>query len=132
MAGGAGLLCRMRKVTTATQRHKGSGPSQDVAAQILVLDDIGQHFLNVGRVDADGFLFEIRALERNLVEELFHDRMEAPCPDVLRGFVDGGCEASDFLYRLIVEGKLDAFSFERSDVLLDERVLDPRQESLAS
>src|SRR5438093_110933 len=103
--------------------------SENVPTQILVLDDIGQHFLNVGRVDADGFLFEIRAFERNLVEKLFHDRVEAPRPDVLRAFVDGGSEASDFLYGFIVEGQLDAFRLEKRDVLLDQRVLRFGQDS---
>src|SRR5437879_12839034 len=103
----AGLPGRMPEVTTKTERHKGSAPSQDVAAQILILDDIGKHFLNVGRVDSDGFLFEIRAFERNLVEKLFHDRVEAPRPDVLGVFVAGGSAASNFLHRLIVEDQLN-------------------------
>src|SRR5438105_15304525 len=45
--------------------------SQNVPGQILVLHDVGQHLRDVGFVDRHDLLDEIRALERNLVEQLF-------------------------------------------------------------
>src|SRR5262249_16526509 len=92
---------------------------QNVAAEILILHDVGKHLLDVCRIDSDGFLFKVRPLERDLVEKLFHDRVQAARPDVFRTFVDSGGEARDFVYRVIQESQFDAFGFEKRDILLD-------------
>ena len=44
---------------------------QDVAAQVLVFDDIGELPVHVGRIHFDVFLLEVRSLEGQLVENLF-------------------------------------------------------------
>src|SRR5581483_4376812 len=45
----------------------GKGSSQDVPAEVLVLNDIGQLFLDVGGVHAHVLLLQIRAFERDLI-----------------------------------------------------------------
>src|SRR5580704_14336510 len=46
---------------------------QNVAAQILIFDDIRELFLHVGRVDLEGFLFHFGRFEGNLFEHFFQN-----------------------------------------------------------
>ena len=97
--------------------------SQDVSAEVLILDDIGQLLLHVGGIYAHGFLFQVRPLKRNLVQEFFHNGMQPSCSDVFGGFVHRRGKLGDFLERFIGEGQLDAFRLEQRDILLYQRAL---------
>src|SRR5262249_9648545 len=96
---------------------------EDVAAEVLVLDDLGEHFLDVGGINADRFLLQIRTFERNLVQKLLHNRMQPSGADVFRAFVHGSSKARDLLNRIVLERQLDALSFKQRNVLFDQRVL---------
>jgi hypothetical protein len=50
-----------------------TGDSQDIPAEVLILDDIRQLLLNISSIDADRFLLQVRALEGDLVEKFFHN-----------------------------------------------------------
>src|SRR5438046_9932269 len=51
--------------------------SQDVPAEVLVLHDFGEHFLNVACANSDRLLLELGAFKGDVVEEFLHDRMQA-------------------------------------------------------
>ena len=101
--------------------------SQDVTAQILVLDDICQLLGDVRGIHFDELLSEIRCLEREFIEDALEDGMEAACADVLGLLVDGSGETSDGFDGIVGEMKLQTFCFEKRDVLLDERVFGFRE-----
>src|SRR6266852_1062335 len=96
---------------------------QDVAAQILVLDDIGELLVHISRIHFDVFLLEVRSLEGQLVEDFFENGVEAAGADVFRLLVDHGSELRDGVDGVVGDVELDAFGFEQRDVLLNERVL---------
>src|SRR5215831_15469444 len=112
-----------RRRSTQSRRKRYVVPSQNVTGQILVLDDVGQHFCHVGLVDRDVLVGKIRAFERNLVEQLLHHRVQAARADVFRALVDERREVRDLLNRSVGEDKLDALSVHEGRVLLDERTL---------
>src|SRR5690349_474861 len=69
--------------------------SQDITAEVLVLDDIGQLLVHVGGVDLYGFLAHIGSFEGKLVEDLFENGMQAASSDILGLLVHAGGEASE-------------------------------------
>src|SRR5216684_150117 len=95
---------------------------QDVAAQILVLDDIGELLVHIGRIHFDVLLLEVRSFEGKLIENLFEDGVEAAGADVFSLLVDDGCKLRDGVDGVVGDVQLHAFGFEQRDVLLDERV----------
>src|SRR5216117_360332 len=68
--------------------------SQDVPAEVLVLHDFGEHFLDVACVNSDRLLLEIGAFKGDVVKEFLHDRMKAAGANVLRAFIHRRGEAS--------------------------------------
>src|SRR5262245_63392722 len=50
---------------------------QNVSTKIFILHDVGQHLAHVSGVHSLAFLFQIRAFERNLVEDFFQDSVQA-------------------------------------------------------
>src|SRR2546427_12992354 len=62
----------------------GTDGLQDIPAEILVFYDVRQLIADVVGVDLHRFLFQIGALERDLFEQLLHDRVQAARADVLR------------------------------------------------
>src|SRR5579863_219411 len=61
--------------------------SQNIPAEVLILDDLGQLLAHVGRVHLHGLLLQVRSLEGNLFQQLFENGMQPPRPDILRIFV---------------------------------------------
>src|SRR5207244_7847429 len=104
-------------------KDQGSPASQNVAAEVLVLNDLGQLLLDVSGVDAHGLLLEIRSFERDLIQKLFHDGMQAPRADILGLLVDRCRQLRDFLQRIIRKRQLDALGLEQGRVLLYQRAL---------
>src|SRR5216110_3455368 len=98
------------------EQPDGVSHLEDISAEILILHDIGEHLLNVSCVDSDRFLFKIGTLERNLVEQLFHDRMQPAGADVFGVFIHCGGEACDLLNGIIEKRQLDAVCVEQRDV----------------
>ena len=93
---------------------------KNVPAKVLILHDFGKLFLNVERVDANVFLLKIGAVERDIFEQFFHNRMEAARADIFRRLIDLRGDTGNFCNRVFREAKFDALRFEKSDVLLDE------------
>src|SRR2546426_2621026 len=57
---------------------------QNVAAQILVLDDIRELLGNVGGVHFYVLLLQVGRFERNFIENFFEDGVQAPRADIFR------------------------------------------------
>src|SRR5262249_7878545 len=66
--------------------------SQDVAAQILILHDVDQLLVDVGRIDLHRLFLEIRRFEGKLVEYLLENGVQPAGPDVFRLLVYAGRE----------------------------------------
>src|SRR6267143_3032972 len=96
---------------------------QDVPAEILVLDDIGELLVYVGGIDFNVFLLEVGRLEGEFVENLFKDSVKPAGADVFRLLIDAGSEFRDSVDSIVGDVELDAFGFEQRDILLDERIL---------
>src|SRR5271157_639633 len=102
---------------------------QDIAAQVLVLDDIGELLVDVGRVDLHIFLFQIRGFEGKLVENLFKNGVQAARADVFRLLVDAGGEARDGRHGIIGKYEFNAFGIQQRDGLFQKRVLRLREDA---
>src|SRR5262249_13179543 len=96
---------------------------QNVAAEILVLDDVCQLFADVGGIDFHILLLEVRRFERNLIKNLFKNGMQAARADVFGLFVHAGGIAGHGRDGVLGDIELDAFGLEESDILVDQRVL---------
>src|SRR5467141_3924278 len=96
---------------------------QDVAAQILVLDDVRELFGDVGGVNLHVFLLEVGRFERDFVENFFEDGVQAAGADVFGLFVHAGGEAGDRGNGIFGNVEFDAFGLQERYVLLDERIL---------
>src|SRR5947208_11122372 len=96
---------------------------QDVAAQILVLDDVRKLLGNVGGVNLHVFLLEVGRFERDFVQNFFEDGVEAASANVFGLLVHVGGKAGDGGDGVFCDVELDALGFQQRDVLLDERIL---------
>ena len=97
--------------------------SQNIPAQVLVLDDLGELFADVHGVHLDGLLLEVGTVEGNILQQFFENGVETARADVLGGFIHPRGEAGDLLQRVLGKGELDAFGIEQRLILLDQRVL---------
>src|SRR6266566_386496 len=95
---------------------------QDVAAQILVLDDVRELLGDVGGVNLHVLLFEVGRFERDFVQNFFEDGVEAAGADIFGLLVHAGGEAGDGGDRVFGDVELDTFGLQERDVLLDERI----------
>src|SRR5437588_5666760 len=82
--------------------------SEDVAAEVLVFDDVGERARDVFGVDQLPLLFEVWAEEAYLVEDFLHDGMEAARAYVLGLVVDADGEARDRVNGVLREVEFDA------------------------
>jgi len=105
----------------ACNEHATACSSQNVPRQVLVLDDFRQHFRHVRVVDRDGLLEEIGSLERDLVEQLLHHRVQSARADVLGPFVHDGREVGDAANRVVGKREVDPLGVHQRGVLLDQR-----------
>jgi len=97
--------------------------SEDVPAQIPVLDDAREPFLDHRRVHDNGFLRRVGGVEEDILEEGGHDGVETPGPDVFDFLVDFGRDAGQLAYAVVAKVQGHAVGFEKSGVLFYERVL---------
>src|SRR6516164_5964979 len=70
---------------------------EDVTAEILVLDDVGELLVHVARIDLHRLFFQVRRLEGKLIQHLFENRMQPARPDILCLLVHAGGEPCDRL-----------------------------------
>src|ERR1044072_933118 len=106
------------------------GCLENVTAEILILDRVFEHALNVGSVDRLLLGLEVGTFETDLVEKSFDDRVQAPRADVFRFLVHASREVCNRIDRVWLELELDSFGFHQCLVLPDERVLGLDQDAL--
>src|SRR4029077_4941410 len=97
--------------------------SEDVAAQILVLDDVRELFGNVSAVNLHVLFLQVRRFEGIFVEYLFEDGVKAAGADIFGLLVYVGGEARDGGDRVFGDVELHPFRLEQRDILLDKRIL---------
>src|SRR5262245_48711221 len=80
-------------------------PSQDVPREILIAGDVAQPRLDIGGVHRQILAGHVGRRERDVLEELFHDRVESAGSDVLGARVDPHGHVGDRLHRIRREGQ---------------------------
>src|ERR1700693_4088300 len=96
---------------------------KDEAREVLVLEDGGQVGAHVVRVDLDLLAAHLGRGEGDLLEQLLHDRVEPPRPDVLGALVDRGGDLGHLLDGVLRERERHALGLQQLHVLADEGVL---------
>jgi len=96
---------------------------QNVAAQVLVLDDVRELFGNVSGIDLHVLFLQVWRFEGNLVEHFFENGVKATGAYVFRLLVHVGGEARDCGDRVFGDVELDPFGLQQRDILLDKRIL---------
>src|SRR5713226_2212941 len=97
--------------------------SENVAAQVLVLDDVRELLGNVSAVNLHVLFLQVRRFEGNFIEYFFEDGVKAAGADVFGLLVYVGGEARDGGDRVFGDVELDPFGLQQRDVLLDQRIL---------
>src|SRR5207249_7341452 len=92
-------------------------PSQDVPRQVLVAGDVGEPLLHVLGVDDLLLAGHVGRVERDLLEQLLHDRVQTPGADVLRALVDFHRDLGDRLHRLRREPETHLLGLQELHVL---------------
>src|SRR6266850_4652768 len=113
------------RASTRISARRGSNtvlPSQDVSRQVLVAGDVTEPGADVGGVDGQLLARQIRRVERDLLEELLHHRVQTPGADVLRARVHLHRDLRDRLHRLRGEPEGHLFRLQELHVLRDQRV----------
>src|SRR5881296_3367673 len=106
-----------------------SATSQNVPRQVLVARDVTQASRHVAGVDGQLLAGHVRSIERDLIQQSLHDRVEAPRPDVLRARVHLHRDLRDRLHRVRREPERHLLRSEELGVLRDQRVLRFRQDA---
>src|SRR5437773_11717962 len=95
---------------------------EDVPRDVLVPHDIAQPFVDVAGVDRDLLPRETGRVERDLLQELLHDRVEPPRTDVLGAIVYPDGELGDRVHRVVRERQPHPLGGQKLHVLSDEGV----------
>ena len=90
---------------------------ENISAQILILDDIGELLADVVSIHSNRLFLQIRPFERHFLQQLFHNGMQPPGADVLGAFIDLRGEARHLRQRIVGERQLDPLGFEQRRVL---------------
>src|SRR6185369_1691572 len=106
----------------STRRGSITGCSQNEPRQVLVPSDVAQAVVHERGVDGQLLAGKIRRIERDLLEELFHHRIEAPGANILRARVHLHRDLRDRLHRLRGEPEGHLFRLQELYVLRDQRV----------
>src|SRR3970282_1162764 len=104
---------------------------EDVAAQVLVREEIAEMAIDVGCIDLDALAALVRGFERNRFEQPLEHRMQAPRADVLGPFVEAECDFGDAPDARRRKGHRDAFGRKQAPVLLRQRGIGLRENALA-
>ena len=104
--------------------------SEDELREVAVDHDIGQALIDVGRIDDDVLIRELRCAEADVFEDLLEQGVQAASTDVLGLLIDLTGELCDAADGIGLEGKRDAFRREQGLVLLDQGVLRLGQDAL--
>ena len=93
---------------------------KNVATQILVLDGIGEHLMNIGRIDRLILRLQVRSFETDLVQQPLHDGVQAASADIFRLLIDLRGKVCDCVDGVGREIKLDTFGLHQRAVLCYE------------
>src|SRR5205823_1053433 len=102
---------------------------EDVAAQVLVLDDLREALPYPGRVELNALFGEVGQLEQHVFEQVGHDGVEPAGADVFHALVGLGRDAGDLLDAVGRELERGALGGAQRGVLLGERVLGLRHDA---
>src|SRR5690606_28482837 len=103
---------------------------KDEAGEIGVLGEGADALVDHLRRDLDALAAAVAGGEGNLLQQLFHDRVKAPSPDVLDRGVDLGREVRQGVDRFLGEDQLHLFRRHEGAILADEGVLRFGQDAL--
>src|SRR5213594_799989 len=106
-----------------------ASPSQNVPRQVLVAGDVAEASPHVAGVDGQLLARHFRGVERDLLQQPLHDRVEPPPPDVLRARVHLHRNVRDRLHRIRRELQGHLLRPQQLRVLLEQRVLRFRQDA---
>src|SRR2546426_174952 len=106
-----------------------ASPSQNVPRQVLVAGDVAEASPHVAGVDGQLLARHLRGVERDLLQQPLHDRVEPPRPDVLRARVHLHRNIRDRLHRVRRELESHLLRPQQLRVLLEQRVLRFRQDA---
>src|SRR5256712_3030601 len=106
-----------------------ASPSQNVPRQVLVAGDVAEASPHVAGVDGQLLAGHLRGVERDLLQQPLHDRVEPPRPDVLRARVHLHRNVRDRLHRVRRELESHLLRPQQLRVLLEQRVLRFRQDA---
>src|SRR5712691_5077089 len=95
---------------------------QDVPRDVLVPYDVALPLVDVDGVDRDLLPRETGRIERDLLQELLHDRVEPPRTDVLGAIVHPDGELGDRVHRVVRERQPHPLGGQKLHVLTDEGV----------
>ncbi len=105
---------------TAQIAENGQTHLKNVPAQVLVFHDLCQLLPHIRSIDLNVLLLKIRTVERDVFEQLLHDRVKTPRPDIFGVFVHLRRDPRDLRQGVIGETELYAFSLKESGVLLHQ------------
>ena len=66
----------------ASSARESQNKLENIAAQVLILGDLGKLFGHVGRIDLDVFLLQLRSFEGDFIEHALQDGMQAARADI--------------------------------------------------
>src|SRR6266849_4479943 len=99
-----------------------ANPSQDVPREILVAGDLGEPMVDVPGVDGQLLAPHGGRVERDLLEEFFHDRIQTPGADVLGARIHAHRDLRDRLHCLRHEPEDDLLRLQELHVLRDQSI----------
>src|SRR5215472_2310125 len=111
------------RVTELYRPRSRANPSQYVAREVLVFDQVRQCRADVLDLDANGAPRVLGAREGNFLEESLQDRVEAPGTDVLQGSIDPFRVTRDLANGLFRKLKIDVLRSQQRRVLLEQSIL---------
>ena len=94
--------------------------SEDELREVAVDHDVGQAFIDVGHIDDDVLVRELRRAEADVLEDFLEQRVQAAGADVFRFQVDAVCVFGNGVDAVIGEFQGDAIRFQEGLILFDQ------------
>src|SRR5215217_1649267 len=110
----------IRTLAFLMSRFIPGSPLENVAAEILIFDDVFQSLLHIGSRDADRLLRPPRSFERNRFQQSLQDGEQAAGTDIFGPLIDLHRDVGDGLHSFLGELHRQAFSCQQCVILTDE------------
>jgi hypothetical protein len=114
-----GPATRLLRPALAARKASSVRELENIAAQVLILGDLGKLFGHVSGVDLHVFLLQLGSFKGDFVKHALENGMQAARADVFGLLVDHYGEARQAGDGIVAEGELDPLGFQQGDVLLD-------------